>query len=195
MSSSEPGSSRATQKASSTPPDQQVSPLRSFGKQSPAVNLLPNKMNVSELSGQAGDRRSKSEEDTLSFDSPGHAHIPCSDPDFIRNAKSGIRTSQSLPLAEAKDVAVSKGEEENSKTKDGQVSPKMKGSSGANATPKKTSPLLSRRSRLAPPHVKRSSSMTRLSEAMNQVHNVCVYPAQPIPTVIQVCEDNGINIV
>ncbi|KAK4287797.1 hypothetical protein Pmani_039144 [Petrolisthes manimaculis] len=181
----EPGSSRVTQRASTTPPDQQVSPLRGFGKQGSAVNLLPNKMNVSELSGQAGDRRSKSEEDTLSFDSPCHAHIPCSDPDFIRNTKSGIRPSQSLPLGEAKDVKASKGEEANSKRKDDQVSPKLKGSSAANATPKKTSPLLSRRSRLAPPQVKRSSSMTRLSEAINQIRNVCVYPAQPIPTVIQ----------
>ncbi|MPC23094.1 inositol polyphosphate 5-phosphatase [Portunus trituberculatus] len=43
---------------------------------------------------------------------------------------------------------------------------------------KKLSPLLPHRAQLVPPQVKRSSSMTRFTEALNQVHNVCLFPAQ-----------------
>ncbi|XP_066940437.1 inositol polyphosphate 5-phosphatase E isoform X2 [Macrobrachium rosenbergii] len=32
-----------------------------------------------------------------------------------------------------------------------------------------------------PQQIKRSNSMTRLSEVMNQIHNLCMFPAQPLP--------------
>lgn len=170
--------------------DMHASPLRTLNKQTATVNLLPNKMNVSELSGQqTSDRRSRGtsvEEDSLSLDSVGHVHVPCSDPDFIRNAKPGGKATQSLPLSgrrrsagycDTPGVMVSS-------PSDGH-SPKVKSEITPAATPRLSSPLLSRRSRLAPPQVKRSSSMTRLSEAINQIHNLCVFPAQPV-TITQV---------
>ncbi|XP_045623507.1 uncharacterized protein INPP5E isoform X2 [Procambarus clarkii] len=174
-----------TQRSLDPPYDVQVSPMRSLSKQSAAVNLLPNKMNVSELSGQqASDRKGKSaslEEDVLSLDSTGYTHVPCSDPDFIRNTKSGIRANQCNPVANQKGITDNYEQQgDRSVNAFDKDSPVMKTESTSSVTPK-LSPLLSRRSRLAPPQVKRSSSMTRLTEAINQIHNLCVFPAQPVP--------------
>ncbi|XP_053642270.1 uncharacterized protein INPP5E isoform X2 [Cherax quadricarinatus] len=171
--------------------DVQASPLRSLTKQNATVNLLPNKMNVSELSGQqACDRKGKGvnmEEDLVSLDSVGHTHVPCSDPDFIRNAKSGIRVNQCNSVTNQRDAAGSNEQQgDKSVSATDKDSPKIKRESTSSVTPK-LSPLLSRRSRLAPPQIKRSSSMTRLTEAINQIHNLCVFPAQPV-VVEQTCE-------
>lgn len=165
--------------------DASASPPRTLSKQTATVNLLPNKMNVSELSGQSsGDRRSRGpsvEKDSQLMESVGPPYVPCSDPDLIRNIKPGGKASQSLPLCGQK---CSTGNDdtfnESTSSTSGGHSPKVKGENITDATPKKSSPLLSRRTRLAPPQVKRSSSLTRLTEAISQIHNLCVFPAQPV---------------
>ncbi|KAG0724303.1 hypothetical protein GWK47_040854 [Chionoecetes opilio] len=143
-------------------------------------------MNVSELSGQQqqqqqhGERRTRCiQEDTLSLDSSGPTHVPCSDPDFIRNTKSGVRGTQSYPIAATRN-SICGGEYLDGRMS-GFLTLKALKSGKDGATHKKVSPLLPRRSQLALPKVKvkRSSSMTRLTEALNQVHNVCLIPAQP----------------
>ncbi|XP_064093024.1 inositol polyphosphate 5-phosphatase E-like isoform X2 [Macrobrachium nipponense] len=41
-----------------------------------------------------------------------------------------------------------------------------------------------------PPQIKRSNSLTRLSEVINQIHNLCMFPAQPIPAKEKSSESN-----
>lgn len=176
-------SSHTSQKAPESPGDQQGSPLRNLSKQgTAAVTLLPNKMNVSELSGQQqlqqqpGERRIRgAQEDSLSLDSAGIGYVPCSDPDFIRNPKSNIRGTQSCPMAGGRN-SICGGEQLERHVAAGRS---LKAARPGKDSLKNLSPLLPRRAQLAPPQVKRSSSMTRLTEAFNQIHNVCVFPAQP----------------
>lgn len=180
-------SSHTVQRAPDSPGDQQASPLRNLSRQgTPAVTLLPNKMNVSELSGQqppaqqTGERRTRgAQEDSLSLDSAGIGYVPCSDPDFIRNPKSNVRGTQSCPMAGGRN-SVCGGEQLEGHVGSGQT---LKAAKPGRDSLKKLSPLLPRRAQLAPPQVKRSSSMTRLTEAFNQIHNVCLFPAQPVSVV------------
>lgn len=183
-------SAHTAQRAPDSPGDQQASPLRNLSRQSAAaVTLLPNKMNVSELSGQqqlqqqASERRVRGiQEDCLSLDSATIGYVPCSDPDFIRNPKSNVRGTQSCPMAARNSVCG--GEQLEEHVKKGQT---LKAAKSGRDSLKKLSPLLPRRAQLAPPQVKRSSSMTRLTEAFNQIHNVCVFPAQPT-TMVEVMQ-------
>ena len=184
-----PDSSSCTSQRASDSPSEQTSPLRNLSRQGTAavVTLLPNKMNVSELSGQQqqqqhGERRTRGsiQEDSLSLDSAGLAHVPCSDPDFIRGTKSNVRGTQSCPMGGNRN-SICGGEHLEGRVGAAITSKSLKAGkeSSASAALRKVSPLLSRRTQLAPPKVKRSSSMTRLTEALNQVHNVCLFPAQP----------------
>lgn len=158
-----------------------ASPLRSLNKQSAAVSLLPNKMNLSELSGQQPiDRKGRGtslEEDWLSLDSGGHYQIICSDPDFIKNAKPAGRTNHSHPMVNQR--GSSDGSEQEDTKAAYKDSQKIKTESSYSIS-HKLSRQLSRRSHLAPPQVKRSNSMTRLTEAVNQIHNICVFPARQL---------------
>ncbi|XP_050699163.1 phosphatidylinositol polyphosphate 5-phosphatase type IV-like isoform X6 [Eriocheir sinensis] len=180
-------SPHTSQKAPDSPGDQQASPLRNFSRQSTAaVTLLPNKMNVSELSGQqqlqqqTGERRARSvQEESLSLDSASIVYVPCSDPDFIRNPKSNVRGTQSCPVAASRN-SVCGGEQLEGHITPGQA---LRAAKLGRDSLKKLSPLLPRRAQLAPPQVKRSSSMTRLTEAFNQLHNVCLFPAHPTTMV------------
>ncbi|XP_037793686.1 inositol polyphosphate 5-phosphatase E-like isoform X6 [Penaeus monodon] len=165
----------------------QGSPLRSFSRQGAGVNLLPNKMNVSTLSGQPTEKKNKGaspDDDVVSVDS-SHGQVPCSDPDFIRGGKSGIKGSppQQKSAAEGdkqsvKSDSMNSGDSPGKKSESSSGSPgkKSESSSGSSGF---YSPMLARRSRLEPPKVKRSRSLTRLTEAINQIHNLCVFPAQP----------------
>ncbi|XP_047482397.1 inositol polyphosphate 5-phosphatase E-like isoform X6 [Penaeus chinensis] len=165
----------------------QGSPLRSFSRQGAGVNLLPNKMNVSTLSGQPTEKKNKGaspDDDVVSVDS-SHGQVPCSDPDFIRGGKSGIKGSppQQKIAAEGdkqsvKSDSMNSGDSPGKKSESSSGSPgkKSESSSGSSGF---YSPMLARRSRLEPPKVKRSRSLTRLTEAINQIHNLCVFPAQP----------------
>ncbi|XP_042857451.1 inositol polyphosphate 5-phosphatase E-like isoform X3 [Penaeus japonicus] len=154
----------------------QGSPLRSFNRQGAGVNLLPNKMNVSTLSGQPAEKKNKGtspDDDVVSIDS-SHGQVPCSDPDFIKGGKSGMKGSPSQQkIAAEVDKQSVKSDSMNSSDSPGKKSESSSGSSGF------YSPMLARRSRLEPPKVKRSRSLTRLTEAINQIHNLCVFPAQP----------------
>ncbi|XP_071514602.1 inositol polyphosphate 5-phosphatase E isoform X3 [Panulirus ornatus] len=158
-----------------------ASPLRSLNKQSAAVSLLPNKMNLSELSGQQPiDRKGRGtslEEDWLSLDSGGHYQIICSDPDFIKNAKPAGRTNHSHPMVNQR--GSSDGSEQQDTKAAYKDSQKIKTESSYSIS-HKLSRQLSRRSHLAPPQVKRSNSMTLLTEAVNQIHNICVFPARQL---------------
>lgn len=165
----------------------QGSPLRSFNRQGAGVNLLPNKMNVSTLSGQPTEKKNKGaspDDDVVSIDS-SHGQVPCSDPDFIRSGKSGIKGSPPRQKIAAegdrqsvKSDSMNSGDSPGKKSESSSGSPgkKSESSSGSSGF---YSPMLARRSRLEPPKVKRSRSLTRLTEAINQIHNLCVFPAQP----------------
>lgn len=165
----------------------QGSPLRSFNRQGAGVNLLPNKMNVSTLSGQPTEKKNKGaspDDDVVSIDS-SHGQVPCSDPDFIRGGKSGIKGSPPRQKIAAegdrqsvKSDSMNSGDSPGKKSESSSGSPgkKSESSSGSSGF---YSPMLARRSRLEPPKVKRSRSLTRLTEAINQIHNLCVFPAQP----------------
>lgn len=155
-------------------------------------------MNVSTLSGQPTEKKNKGaspDDDVVSVDS-SHGQVPCSDPDFIRGGKSGIKGSppQQKIAAEGdkqsvKSDSMNSGDSPGKKSESSSGSPgkKSESSSGSSGF---YSPMLARRSRLEPPKVKRSRSLTRLTEAINQIHNLCVFPAQPAvaPEVSQYSE-------
>lgn len=142
-------------------------------------------MNLSELSGQQPiDRKGRDtslEEDLLSLDSVGRTQVFCSDPDFIRSAKSAGRTNQCHPMVNQRGSGGSSEQKDMmARSATNKDSHKIKNESTCSTPRKSSSSQYSRRSRLAPPQVKRSSSMTRLTEVVHQIHNICVFPAHPL---------------
>ncbi|KAK7067952.1 hypothetical protein SK128_018796 [Halocaridina rubra] len=148
------------------PDMQQHSCSRTAVKHSGSVNLLPNKINFSALSGQNFD--GKTEESSISEYSslslPSHLQSdPCSDTEFLKTSKS---TTPEKNIANQYDQA--------------SVSEKATEAS-----------LFAHESHLSPPLIKRSSSMTYLTEAFSHVHNIFMFPAHA-PVVADGSFDNSL---
>ncbi|CAL4064609.1 unnamed protein product [Meganyctiphanes norvegica] len=144
----------------------EVSPLRGLSKSS-GVTILPNKMSLSSLNGDSsscGDQR-KSQDS-----SPG-TEITVSD-----------YSQSQVPCSDPELVR-------NNKNRSSMKAARVLGF----GTGKDPSPLLSRRSRLEPPKVKRSNSLTHLTSAINQMHNMCIFAASPAASEVSHMQSRNVS--